>query len=257
MINLNDFVNNNNMNVLWEILTEQEETIGQSQDEFYKNAVIFYHHEKYKTNYLIEMNKKFIIEMIKFSKQQKQKQFNQQNQQNQNQVYKKIKIHEELKEPITYEEIQKEKKNKFDMELKERQNDFTNALSTPVPPIPNFKDNNNYDALPISELDKEIKRLQEQRKYDIDNMRHPNPEINNEWLKTIETKTEKINKHVTWSDKDEIDDNFNNDNIFFKKLKNKDSNEDNFSSIKNDIIYIKQKLYELEQNILYIEEKKI
>ena len=205
------------------------------------------------------MNKKFIIKMMSTLKKE----------QTQPQVYKKIKIHEELKQPITYEEIQNEKKSKFEMELNERQIDFTNALSRPVPPTPNFKDNYNYDAPPISELDKEIKKLQEQRKYDLDNIRHPNPENNNEWLKTLETniKKEKLfnEKHVTWSEtaetftEPEKDESFTeqepnsfNDIDFFKKLKSKN----NLHTIKDEITFIKTRLNELEQNIIqYIQQQ--
>ena len=112
--------------------------------------------------------------------------------------------------------------------------------------------------------------MQEQRKYDLDNIRHPNPENNNEWLKTIKTNiktTEKLfnEKHVTWSETPETfteheqDESFTeqepnnfNDIDFFKKLKS----INNIHTIKDEITFIKTRLNELEQNIIqYIQEQ--
>jgi hypothetical protein len=256
-----DFLDNDNIRVIWGIL-EEAGVIGETMTlfDFFENASVFYNLEKDRTSHLIEMDKKFLKAMMIFFKEQKANQVNAINQKqiNLTPTYKKIKIFdEEIKQPITYEEIKNEKISKFDMALQEKQNEFTNTLTLAKLPeqMPFFKDNYCYDAPPVSELDKEIKRLQEQRKYDLENVRHPNLEENNEWLKTTETninKEKKIfnEKHVTWAEAEEDCEYINN--ILLKKKQN---NEIELIKLKHEINAIITKINKLEEQIILFGEK--
>lgn len=223
MTQLNDFIDKENVNVLWEILVEEGVVptyhSNKIRDIFENNMVDFYNSEKSRTSSLVEMDKKYIAAMIQFLKNPNNHlnnpypnnpyPNNQPNNQPNNHLnnqphYKKIKIEEEIKHPITFEEIQNEKRSKFETELQEKQKEFTNALVTPVPPTPNFKDNDIYDAPPISELENEIKRMQEQRKYDLANIQYNEEHAKKEWLKAMDTNINKDltnyhSKHVTWA----------------------------------------------------------
>ena len=194
MVLLNNFIDKENVNVLWEILVEEgvifSNHSNKIRDIFENNMVDFYNSEKSRTSSLVEMDKKYIAAMIQFlknSNNQPNNLNNPQNNSNNPPHYKKIKIEEEIKHPITFEEIQNEKRSKFETELQEKQKEFTNALFTPVPPTPNFKDNDIYDAPPISELENEIKRMQEQRKYDLANIQYNEEHAKKEWLKAMDT----------------------------------------------------------------------
>jgi hypothetical protein len=227
MVLLNNFIDKENVKVLWEILVEEgvvpTNHSNKIRDIFENNMVDFYNSERSRTSSLIEMDKKYIAAMIQFLKNPNNQNIHPNNPQNNSQNnqypphYKKIKIEEEIKHPITFEEIQNEKRNKFDTQLQEKQKEFTNALLTPVPPTPNFKDNDIYNAPPISELENEIKRMQEQRKYDLTNIQYNEEHAKKEWLKAIDTNiniskdlnnplnnslkdlTNSNSKHVTWA----------------------------------------------------------
>jgi hypothetical protein len=213
MSQLNDFIDKENVNVLWEILVEEGVVFSNHSKKireiFESNMVDFYNSERSRTSSLVEMDKKYIAAMIQFLKNPNNYSNNQSNNPSNNQHYKKIKIEEEIKHPITFEEIQNEKRSKFETQLQEKQKEFTNALLTPVPPTPNFKDNDIYDAPPISELENEIKRMQEQRKYDLANIQYNEEHAKKEWFKAMDTNinvsnlnkdlTNSNSKHVTWA----------------------------------------------------------
>ena len=237
----NDFLNKQNIGLLWEVLIDDDlfknkpkELINQIANTFNQNLRGFYEAEKNNSNNLMSMNKKFIASMLSYSygiitnlnKIQNQNQ-------GQQQLQNKNKVSRDL---ITSSELQTERISQFEKELSQKQNEFTNAMTLPVPPTPKFSDNN-LDV-PISEMELEIKKVLDQRNYDIEQVsKNLNKSTADSWLKPQETslKSEKpttINKPI-------INSNSNNQNKL-KYIKIDNENIEN-NVIKKDIIDLNQK----------------
>jgi hypothetical protein len=192
-MNTKNFLNNENVKVLWDVVID-EDIIKRQSREFHENILNlfrsnlkgFYDVESQKTTNLVDMNKKYILLILNYA--------NKQIAQNVKPEYRKIKILDELpqkkvNELITYEEIQNDKRSQFDKDLNRRQEEFTNSMALPVPPVPKFTDN--LDDGPISEIEKAIKELTSQRNYDVEQIsRSNNNSLNSNtdnWLKPQET----------------------------------------------------------------------
>jgi hypothetical protein len=236
-MSINDFLEKENLELLWEVLID-EPLIKQLCDSvikyktllhiFQSNLNEFFITEKNSCNNLIELNKKYILLIINYIIKTNNTNNNNSNASHthdlstQNQ-YRKIKIHDDepIKQSITFEDIHNDRLNLFEKELTKKQEEFTNAMTLPVPPVPNFTDK--LDE-PMSEIELEIKRIQEQRNYDIEMINNTNKNTNTSsdanWLKPQETsiKNEKLikinnivaaqnngsnsnnNKHISWED---------------------------------------------------------
>jgi hypothetical protein len=191
---------------------------------FQSNLNDFFNAEKNNCNNLIELNKKYILLIINYIIKTNTNQSTaplQSQSPYTNSQYKKIKIHDDepIKQSITFEDIQNDRMNLFEKELNKKQEEFTNAMTLPVPPVPNFSDNLDQ---PMSEIEMEIKRIQEQRNYDIEMIKNTNSSSDANWLKPQETsiKNEKLikinnnnsnaknndvnfnnnTKHISWED---------------------------------------------------------
>ena len=122
MSSVNNFLDKENVQLLWEVLIDEPliKEICNSELKtreliriFETNISDFYVREKNTCINLIELNKKYVLLIINFV----MKLNNLQKPDTTNQ-YKKIKIHpEEPKQSITFEEIQNDRKNFFDKEL--------------------------------------------------------------------------------------------------------------------------------------------
>jgi hypothetical protein len=192
-MNTTNFLNNENVKVLWDVVID-EDIIKRQSREFHENILNlfrsnlkgFYDVESQKTTNLIDMNKKYILLILNYA--------NKQIKQNVKPEYRKIKILDELpqkkvNELITYEEIQNDKRSQFEKDLNRRQEDFSNSMALPVPPVPKFSDN--LEDGPISEIEKAIKELTSQRNYDVEQINKSNNNSLNSntdnWLKPQET----------------------------------------------------------------------
>jgi hypothetical protein len=192
-MNTKNFLNNENVKVLWDVVID-EDIIKKQSREFQENILNlfrsnlkgFYDVESQKTTNLVDMNKKYILLILNHA--------NKQIKQNVNPEYRKIKILDELpqkkvNELITYEEIHNDKRSQFDKDLTKRQEEFTNAMALPVPPVPKFSDN--LEDGPISEIEKAIKELTSQRNYDVEQINKSNNNSlssnTDNWLKPQET----------------------------------------------------------------------
>jgi hypothetical protein len=192
-MNTTNFLNNENVKVLWDVVID-EDIIKRQSREFHENILKlfrsnlkgFYDVESQKTTNLVDMNKKYILLILNHA--------NKQIKQNVNPEYRKIKILDELpqkkvNELITYEEIHNDKRSQFDKDLTKRQEEFTNAMALPVPPVPKFSDN--LEDGPISEIEKAIKELTSQRNYDVEQINKSNNNSlssnTDNWLKPQET----------------------------------------------------------------------
>jgi hypothetical protein len=228
-MSINDFLEKENLELLWEVLID-EPLIKQLCDSvikyktlmhiFQSNLNEFFTAEKNNCKNLIELNKKYILLIINYIIKTNNNQSTSpaQTPYASNQ-YKKIKIHDDepIKQSITFEDIHNDRMNLFEKELSKKQEEFTNAMTLPVPSVPNFSDK--LDE-PMSEIELEIKRIQEQRNYDIEmiNNKNTNSSSDANWLKPQETsiKNEKLikinnittthndnNKRISWEDEQE------------------------------------------------------
>jgi hypothetical protein len=236
---------------------------------FESNINDFYLKEVDNCKSLIELNKKYILLMINYVIKVTTPNYNNNNTTNINNIpqqtqYKKIKIHPEepIKQSITYEDIHNDRISLFEKELTKKQEEFTNAMKLPVPPTPNFSDT--IDE-PISELELEIKRIKDQRNYDIELINNTNKNssssLDETWLKPQDTsiKNEKlnINKHIYWEDEQIIQEKEiyeEDDSDIFKKLKvvtvNNDKNEN-----KNQNYHYQFQIDEIKKDMSKMNEK--
>ena len=240
--NVTYFLNNENVKVLWDVITD-EDIIKRQSREFQENILNlfrsnlkgFYDVESSKTTSLVDMNKKYILLILNYT--------NKQITQNVKPEYKKIKILDEIpqkkvNELITYEEIQNDKRSQFDKDLNRRQEDFTNSMALPVPPVPKFTDN--LDEGPISEIEKAIKELTSQRNYDVEQIsKNNNNNLNSNtdnWLTPQETsvKNDKLNPHLSNVNGNTNNVNSNTNNVNNSRLKYIKIDNDN--GLENQVI---------------------
>lgn len=239
-MNINNFLHKDNLTTLWDVISDEDIFKFLSRDIqgiiaqlFTNNVKGFFEIEKTKTNNLVDINKKYIMLILNHIK----KTYTQQ-------MPNKIKILDEqpVKEIITAEELQNERKSQFDKDLNKRQEEFENIMTVKAPPVPNFLDK--YEDKPIGEMDKIIRDMTAKRNYDVEQITK-NTVVDDSWLKPQETsvKSEKITKEpqsinesrfrylnvdnqqqsptkksVTWGNTTETSDSEIEENIF-KKLK--------------------------------------
>ena len=224
-MNLQQFVQNENIEMLWDVISDEDifKYLSQNiqyniQQLFINNVKSFYENEIKTTNTLKDLNKKYILLILNYIKT--------------TYPYKptKIKIHDEettqkpmnpnsQNEFITFEELQNDRQNKFDKEYNKKQQEFENSMTIQKPPVPEFSDKDSDG--PIKEMDKIIEQMQKQRNYEVEefNRTYNSSEQTNNWLTPQETslKNEKLNFNDNANDK-----NANNDN---KKSVSFDNND--------------------------------
>jgi hypothetical protein len=190
-MNINNFLHKENLNTLWDVISDEDIFKFLSRDIqskiaelFTNNFKGFFEIEKTKTSSLVDINKKYIMLILNHIK----KTYTQQ-------MPNKIKILDEtpVKEVITAEELHNERKSQFDKDLFKRQEEFENIMVVKSPPVPNFLDK--YEDKPIGEMDKIIKDMTAKRNYDVEQITK-NSVVDDNWLKPQETsvKSEKITK---------------------------------------------------------------
>lgn len=184
------FIQKDNVTMLWEVISDEEIFKFLSRDIqaniyqlFLNNIQGFFAAEKIKTNSLVDINKKYILLILNHIRKNYPIQTN------------KITIHQEpLKESITYEEIQNDRRSKFDRDLNRKQEEFEDAMTIKAPPVPEFADKDRDK--PIKEMDKILKEMQAARNYEIEQINRNYNTTNqaDNWLKPQETslKTEKF-----------------------------------------------------------------
>ena len=247
-MNINNFLQPDNINTLWDVISDEDifkflsrDIQGKISQVFLNNIKGFFEIERTKSNNIIDINKKYILLILNHIK----KNYPQQ-------IPSKIKILEEpaAKELITYEEIQNDRKSQFEKDLVKRQEEFTNSITLQVPKVPEFSDN--YSDTPIKDMDKIIKEMTSKRNYEVEQINRNNSNNNNNtdndnWLKPQETSikkdkfiTEMPKKNVSWGEnvmiaKNEIEiiqSDSEEDNIF-KKLKKVNTQGHNVETLNN------------------------
>ena len=237
-MSVNNFLHKENLNTLWDVISDEDifrflsRDIQSSVAELFTNNVNgFFDIEKTKAKGLIELNKKYILLILKhIERNYTQK------------VPNKLKILDEkpIKEIITAEELHNERKSQFEKDLVKRQEEFEGFINVKPPPVPEFSDK--LSDKPISDMDRIIKEMTTNRNYEVEQITK-NMEGDNGWLNSTETsvKSEKITKQepneskykylnidnqeqitpkkgVTWENNVDITDVELEENIF-KKLK--------------------------------------
>ena len=192
-MNINTFLNKDNIDTLWDVITD--ETIftflsKQLQTEVYKifssNIQTFFESEKVITPNLIDLNKKYILLLLNYITKQYP-------------LPTKIKI---LDEHLPLPSI-KESVSKFDKELEHRQQDFNHYMNIKLPELPIFTESN--EDKPITDMDKILKEMTAIRNYDIPQSMNPSQD------------KDKDKKSVTWThDLQPIEE---EDHNIFSKLK--------------------------------------
>lgn len=271
---IHQFLSKDNIQMLWDVLIEEpivkqfcncHERIIELTKIYETNLKGFYDIERKNHNNLIELNKKYIILIINYLNNQlitAPKIIHESTPQVQQ--FKKITItNEQIKQPITYEEIQNERKTQFEKDLYSRQQEFSNAMTQEVPPMPDFSDKMDE---PISEIELEIKKIKEQRNYDIEliNKNYQNKINNPKTINIAISDDFKNNKHISWADdKQDIQ---NDSSEFFTKLKKVDQPSTNTNSSINiqdqqnisfsdDLIYLKKEVNNLNNKLNLLVEK--
>lgn len=250
--------------MLWDVVSDEDifkflspDIQSKIYDVFINNIKGFIEVEKTKTNTLVDTNKKYILLILDYIKKTYPYQPS------------KIKIHSEppVKELITYEEIQNDKKSKFDKDFSKRQEEFEDFMAIKAPPVPEFADPAGKTDKPIKEMDKILKEMQAQRNYEVEQINRSNTNTNNNdnqlvdnWLKPKETSL-KSEKFQTQEIKSEQSQNYSR----FKFLNELDSDKSlvnpkkNVSFSNNDQVntFISEPVSEDEDNNLFSKLKKI
>ena len=282
-MNINNFLHKENLNTLWDVISDEDifkflsrDIQGKIAELFTNNVKGFFEIEKIKTSSLVDINKKFIMLILNHIK----KNYTQQ-------MPNKIKILDEtpVKEIITSEELHNERKSQFDKDLNKRQEEFENIMTVKAPPVPNFLDK--YEDKPIGEMDKIIKEMTSKRNYDVEQITK-NSVIDDNWLKPQETsiKSEKITKqpqqinenrfkylnadnqqqsptkkNVTWGNNTEQSDSEIEENIFkkLKKIKQPEMEFESNISLSfeeiNDNVSNEDKIRELQSEVKQLNSK--
>ena len=240
-MSVKQFTSSDNIKLLWDIVSDEDVFLFLDKNRqasmyelFLNNIKGFYEAEKNKAPNLVEINKKYISLIMTHI--------------NKNYNLNKIKIHHDYtdnnynnninnnnnnnnnKELITVEEIQNGRRSKFERDWIQKQQEFEESITLKTPPVPEFADKQ-MDT-PIQDLDKKLKEIQNQRKYDIEqtynynnnnnnnnnniNNSNNNSNSNNSWLTPQETSVKEQKKSVSFQDEQHKE--FN----IFSKLKFKD-----------------------------------
>ena len=234
-MSINDFLKKTNVQLLWEVIIDDDlikkqsnEILQQISNTFEQNIRGFNDKEKNKLPNLISMNKKFIGLIM--------------NQAN-NIISQSQK--ENKKDLITSSDLQSERITIFEKELSQKQMEFSNAMNLSIPPVPKFSDDN-LDK-PINEMELEIKKVLEQRKYDVDQLSKTLNNSNSDtWLKPQETsiKNEKLTPLFNKNNSNSNSNNFNTNT-------NSNSNSNNFNTnTNNSLKYIKIDKENIENTII-------
>ena len=222
------FLNDDNLNLIWEVIAD-ETTLRTKSPVLNKNAGQTFRdnlskfYNEHRESDLFTMNKKYIMFMINYIKNQDKLEENN-NKKNSNDL-------------VTFKEIQNNKRVKFDDELTRHLNDFKSAIPNEPPIIPNFKIELNDE--PIKEMEKELMEIKAKRNYEINeiNSRVQKPIIQNPTIQTPVMEDNSNNKkYIKISDEAPLNNVFNVINL---ETEDTDTDLNIFNKLKRTGISIK------------------
>jgi hypothetical protein len=165
-----NFVSRENVEMLWELISDEDFMAIVSEDElpnfqvrFINDVKQFYQTEKGTDTNLMDMNKKFVDNVFGYWKQKMVPPSTIKQQQNYLPNTQKQNITDSMQQ-ITAEDIQNSRMKEFEIQLAQKQNEFTNAMTHKIPEKPKFADDMDK---PISEMEDLIAKTLAQRNFDI------------------------------------------------------------------------------------------
>jgi hypothetical protein len=173
-----DFISNENVEMIWEIIidtdlikSKQNINVQQMRQYFIEKTKLFYDNEKNTYQNLTQMNKSFISLIVKDIQQ----------------ILEKSSYRQHPPPAIvTAQDIQAERKNTFDKNLNQKQEEFMAAMSVPVPEVPKFNDK--MDEPIGGNMAELISRTLAQRNFEMDQIhKNTNKSDVENWLKPAET----------------------------------------------------------------------
>jgi len=155
-MSIESFLSQENTDLLWGVI-QDEDTLNKLPPYFIEhisqifnnNIIGFYEQESKKTNVLMELNKKYIVTILNYITKHKTESI----------------VPRGKGKFETHEDIQNDKRSQFEKELTKKQMEFTNAMTLNIPPVPKFNDKADE---PIGEMEDAIRKMAEQRKYDME-----------------------------------------------------------------------------------------
>jgi hypothetical protein len=245
------FLSKENISMIWDVISDEDICKFLSKDiqqkiasVFTSNLKGFFDNESEQIKNLIDINKKYIVLILNYIKQNYP-----------TQQPNKIKILEEIsqasiqKDLITYEEIQNDRKSQFEKDLNKRQEEFTNSMSLPVPSVPEFGDK--IKEVPITGMEKIIKEMTAQRNYEVEQINRSYQQ-NDNWLKPQETsiKNDKnMNSNSLQLEQNGNSNNTNNNRLKYIKIDNEEITLDSPDRKKNVTWGANSEISELELNV--------
>jgi len=169
------FLNNENVELLWELVTDDDLYKGRYDPSskqfklFFLSYVQTFSNDSIHIGYknLVDMNKGFITSIVHTIKHElynkDQSQYTERNERS---------VYSNKPNPITSEEIQLERKTKFEMDYLNKRNEFQNAIHANIPKTPNFKDDVNIS--PIVGMEELISQTISMRNFDIEQINNTN-----------------------------------------------------------------------------------
>jgi hypothetical protein len=188
-----NFLSKQNVGMLLDIIMDGDifknqptEVLNATEGVFYNNINGFYKNSKKDSYSLIDLNKQYIMLILKYVESDLIRNDTIRNDTIRNDTIRNDTIRNDTirndtirndtirndtiqkprQQKVTFEDIQNDRRSQFDKDLNAKQSDFTSAMTRPVPPVPKFSDTNIDE--PISEMELAIKQMTEQRKYDVE-----------------------------------------------------------------------------------------
>lgn len=259
------FLSEPNIKLLWDVIYD-EDIVRQSNNVeniytvFLNNIKEYYEKEGKFSNNLVEINKKYILLILNHVMREHQTDKHQPIQEQPQQLWGHT--------TETHESIHSNKRKQFDKELNKHQQEFDKYMTIKKPPVPNFSDDlKNMDK--ISDMEKEIKQLMEERNYDISQinkgLNQKIPIINNNPVNNPVNNIRKIKiedpihidnniidlqKKVTW------DNNTSEELSLFKKMKKLPSDSERIAVLEKNMQIIQEQLTSILQKINEKEESR-
>ena len=176
-MSIQDFISNENVEMIWEIIidtdlikSKQNINVQQMRQYFIEKTKMFYDNEKNTYQNLTQMNKSFISLIVKDIQQ----------------ILEKSSSRQHPPAIVTAQDIQAERKNTFDKNLNQKQEEFMAAMSVPVPEVPKFNDK--MDEPIGGNMAELISRTLAQRNFEMDQIhKNTNKSDVENWLKPAET----------------------------------------------------------------------
>ena len=192
------FLHNANVSLMWDVIAD-EDVFKNTSLEFKKNVFQlftanlneFYKTEHANTTQLVDLNKKYILLVMNYITTivARMKQADRSTDAFSAAAAAAAAAAAPMQQLVTFEDIQNDRKSKFEQDLCKRQEEFTSSMSSNAPPLPNFSDtmSEHEDNVPVEQA---VQNIIAQRNYDVDQLRQRETSPG-KWLNSQETSLKK------------------------------------------------------------------